>query len=219
MISLKVNRLSLTITYIVFLSLYIIDYVHCYSVEINPGEKECFSVAATSGMPCSGSFEVLEENPKPIVVTVNGPAPHIKTYFESKFNGEGSLTEEQSEGTFSFDAETEGDYSICISNGSENENDGLVRTVAFNLRTVVTGERDYQYNGLESELDEMKQGLDFLIDHQSFMNQREDNHRKHLESMNRRILFWTIIEAIILVALAFWQVVYISNFFETKRRL
>lgn len=211
---------SLTVSTIILLwNSFTVKYVNCYSVEINPGQKECFSVAATSGMPCSGSFEILEENPKPITVKVTGPTPHAKNYFESKFSGDGSLTEEQSEGTFSFDAETEGDYSLCISNGNENENDGVVRTVAFNFRTVVTGERDYQYNGLESELDEMKQGLDFLIDHQSFMNQREDNHRNHLESMNRRILFWTIIESVILVALAFWQIVYISNFFETKRRL
>ena len=209
------------ISKVLFLSVLLsfFDYVRCYSVEVGPGMKECYSVAATTGMPCSGSYEVLAEDPKPLTISVKGPGPHHNTYYESKYQGEGAVNADMSEGMFSFDAETEGDYYLCIENGSENNNDGISRLVAFNFRTVSVGERDYQYNGVESELDELQQALDLLIDHQSFMNQREDVHKSSLESMNTKVLLWTVLETIILIGMAFWQISYISKFFETKRRL
>jgi len=33
------------------------------------------------------------------------------------------------------------------------------------------------------------------------------------------VLCWTILEAVILIAMTVWQIYYISSFFETKRRL
>eukprot|EP01041_Mallomonas_annulata_P009314 gene9314-19335_t len=161
-----------------------------YSIEIDPGTKECYSVTATSGMPVSGSFEIFSPDPSPISVTVVGPAPHHKQLFESKFNGPGKLDADQEEGNFSFDAETDGDYTLCIANGIEGETDGDAVLIAFNIRTVVTGEKDYQYTGLEAELDEMKTGLDLLVDHISYMNQREDVHRVSMLVVRGKILFW-----------------------------
>ena len=51
------------------------------------------------------------------------------------------------------------------------------------------------------------------------MNQREDMHKSTLESINNKVLFWTILESVILIALAYLQIRYISQFFETKRKL
>ena len=58
-----------------------------------------------------------------------------------------------------------------------------------------------------------------LKDHQSYMNQREDMHKLTLESINVKVICWTVLEAVILLAMAAWQISYIRSFFETKRRL
>mmetsp|Transcript_3971 Transcript_3971/g.4054 ORF Transcript_3971/g.4054 Transcript_3971/m.4054 type:complete len:219 (-) Transcript_3971:74-730(-) len=213
-LNMKSMRISVCVYFI-----FIIQNIHSYSIELQPGEKQCYSVTATAGMPCSGSFEVMSDDPSPIEVIVTGPSPHHKLLFESKFKGPGALEEDQSEGQFSFDADTEGDYTLCILNGNEAENDGEARLVGFNFRTISTGESDYQYTGLEAELDEMRTGLDFLIDHMSYMNQREEVHANSLLVMRGKILFWSIFEALLLICMGVWQVTYISKFFEVKRRL
>jgi hypothetical protein len=95
----------------------------------------------------------------------------------------------------------------------------VARLIAFNYRAVAVGEVDYQFIGLQSELSDLREGLELLKDHQSYMNQREDVHKSSLESIDDKVLLWTVLEAVILIAMAFWQISYIRSFFETKRRL
>jgi p24 family protein beta-1 len=193
-----------------------------YSVNIEPKGKECFIVTASQGDTCSGSFEVISLYPEPIAVSVVGPPPENFLHFESiqKEGVDQKTDQELSEGSFQFDVEVSGDYTMCIENGNDVvETDGNDRVVAFNFRVTETDEVDYEYRGLESELAELRKGLDLLRDHQSYMSQREDYHRDAVDSINTKVLVWTILEAVILIGMAFWQISYISNFFEIKRRL
>jgi|LauGreSuBDMM15SN_2_FD.fasta_scaffold167798_2 hypothetical protein len=191
---------------------------HSYSIEVESGDTHCFIVNAAAGIPCSGSFEVITPDPEPVVVRVTGPKN--KLHFESKYKGDDLGEQNLSEGSFQFDADADGDYKMCISNGDrETGGDGVLRTVAFNFRAVANGQKDYEYAGLDSELAALRLGLDSLRDHQSYMNQRENVHKMTLESINTKVLCWTILEAVILIAMTVWQIYYISSFFETKRRL
>ena len=161
---------------------------------------------------------MITPDPEPVVVRVTGPKN--KLHFESKYKGDDLGEQNLSEGSFQFDADADGDYKMCISNGDrETGGDGVLRTVAFNFRAVANGQKDYEYAGLDSELAALRLGLDSLRDHQSYMNQRENVHKMTLESINTKVLCWTILEAVILIAMTVWQIYYISSFFETKRRL
>mmetsp|Transcript_4615 Transcript_4615/g.5052 ORF Transcript_4615/g.5052 Transcript_4615/m.5052 type:complete len:211 (-) Transcript_4615:114-746(-) len=192
-----------------------------YSIDILPGQKECFIVMSSIGNPVTGSFEVIHPDAKFIEVAVTGPKGFL--HYEKKpkkdKSGEEGDDEESSEGFFSFDAELNGEHTMCISNGDDSNNDGLSRLIAFNFRSAKEGEQDYQFVGLKSELADLKEGLDLLKDHQSYMNQREDVHKDTLESINTKVLMWTVLEAVVLIAMAVWQIVYIRSFFEVKRRL
>lgn len=186
------------------------------SVNIKPGTSECFLVSTTLETPCFGSFEILSPDPEPLSITVRGPKPMSKVLHESRYRGQGAIDSHETEGSFSFTADIEGDYSLCISNEDQNEE----KVVAFNFRCVeIAGDIDYEFASMQSELFDLQRGLNFLKDHQSFMNQREDRHRAILESTNFKVLSWTILESIILIGLALWQIAYISKFFETKRRM
>jgi hypothetical protein len=197
----------------------IVKSARSYSVHVDAGVRECFIVRAAKGVSVTGSFEVITPDAKPVSVVVRGPTPKKTLHYESKYSEE-SPSKDLSEGSFSFDAEVDGDYTMCIHNGKKDDHDGVSRLIAFNFRASASGEtKDYQYAGLESELSEMRQGLDMLRDHQSYMNQREDVHKLTLESINTKVLCWTVLEAFILIGMAFWQISYISSFFETKRRM
>ena len=190
------------------------------SVSVKPGSMECFIVTASTGTHCFGSFQILSSDPEPISITVVGPAPAHTMYHESRYRGTGAIDTDETEGSFAFDADLEGDYNLCISNGNPQNHDGHEKLVAFNFRTVdSTGDTDYEFASLQSDLLELQKGLTFLKDHQSFMNQREDVHKTTLESTNVKVLCWTVVEAVILVGMMLWQLTYISKFFETKRKL
>jgi hypothetical protein len=190
--------------------------VYGYSVEVRPGLASCFVVRAVVGVPITGTYEVIQPDPNFINVRVKGPNGFV--HFEKK-PGEAEDKEADSEGFFSFDSEIEGDYEMCIHNGSILKNDGIPRVVAFNFRAVPQGQQDYQFVGLQSELTDLSEGLELLKDHQSYMNQREDVHKITLDSINMKVMCWTVLEAVILIAMSFWQIMYIRSFFETKRRM
>lgn len=176
-------------------------------------------VSATAGLPCSGSYEIISPNPEPISISVVGPTPTNKVYFESKYSGPGALRSDQTEGSFTFDAEIDGDYSLCFANGNSNSNDGKSKLIAFNYRVVDNGEADYELPSVQSELLDLQQGLNFFKDHQSFMNQRENIHKLSLERISWKVTGWTLFETILLFAIAWWQITYIRSFFELKRKM
>lgn len=210
------SSIALVFVYLLFF----ISKIYSFSVDIVPGSTDCFIVKASAGAPITGSYEVIHPDADYISVDVRGPKDDLHYEKKPKAKEEGSTDpEDASEGFFSFDAETPGDYTMCISNGSENDNDGVPRLVAFNFRAAAEGEQDYQFVGLQSELTDLKEGLELLKDHQSYMNQREDVHKATLESVNTKVLCWTVLEAIILIAMAMWQTMYIRSFFEIKRRI
>lgn len=211
---------------VVLFSIQTLYQVQSYSIDIESGRKECFIVMANIGNPVTGSFEVIYPDAKYVSVSVTGPKGYL--HYEKKAKNDDATPpgeegkedpEDSAEGFFSFDSELNGEHTFCISNGNSEENDGQSRLIAFNFRAAKEGEQDYQFVGLKSELTDLKEGLDLLKDHQSYMNQREDVHKDTLESINTKVLCWTVLEAIILIAMAVWQITYIRSFFEIKRRL
>jgi hypothetical protein len=207
---------SFAMTLRVLLVFVFVRALDCLSVNVKPGQAECFFVTTTPETPCFGSFEILSPDPEPLSILVRGPLPLHKVVHESRYRGDGAIDKHETEGSFSFTADLEGDYGLCIT----NEEPSQEKVVAFNFRCVeIAGDIDYEFASMQSELFDLQRGLNFLKDHQSFMNQREDRHRAILESTNFKVLGWTVLEAIILIGMALWQIAYISKFFETKRKM
>eukprot|EP00603_Paraphysomonas_imperforata_P012940 CAMPEP_0114466498 /NCGR_PEP_ID=MMETSP0104-20121206/9100_1 /TAXON_ID=37642 ORGANISM="Paraphysomonas imperforata, Strain PA2" /NCGR_SAMPLE_ID=MMETSP0104 /ASSEMBLY_ACC=CAM_ASM_000202 /LENGTH=216 /DNA_ID=CAMNT_0001639859 /DNA_START=45 /DNA_END=695 /DNA_ORIENTATION=- len=207
--------------FVLMVVILLLDSANCLSTSVDAGKMECFILTAAAGMPCFGSFEILSPDPEPLSITLTGPAPTHKLYHESKYRGPNALGDDQTEGSFAFDADTDGDYELCIANGNPHNNDGQPKLVAFNFRLVEGGggDADYEYASMQSELLDLHRGLIFLKDHQSFMNQREHVHKSTLESINFKVQCWTVLESIILIAVSFWQIGNLSTFFETKRKM
>ena len=124
-----------------------------YSIEVKSGATDCFIVKTSAGVPITGSYEVIHPDAEMIGVTVVGPNNYKHFEKIAPYFNKGKIDEdvEASEGFFSFDSEFDGDYTMCISNGNSEVNDGLERIVAFNFRAVAMGEQDYQFVGLQSE--------------------------------------------------------------------
>ena len=210
--------IHVTIIIVIFVISLFYTETEAFSILVPYKSEQCFVVTAASSDSVTGSFEVIDGEPKQVIIKVLGPPPINFIHYESQFKSGVDSEKDLSEGEFSFIANKAGDYKMCIGSNDAIFVDKEKILVGFNFRTL-TGEQNYKYKGLESELIELRQSLDSLRDHESYMSQREDIHKETLNSINFKVICWSILEALILIGMAAWQITYISSFFETKRKL
>jgi len=70
---------------------------------------------------------------------------------------------------------------------------------------------------METSVQRISQSLDDADRDQRHLRVREQKHRDTAESTNGRVLWYSVIESMILVAVSAGQVYYLRKFFEVKR--
>ncbi|EKU19997.1 transmembrane emp24 domain trafficking protein 2 [Nannochloropsis gaditana CCMP526] len=210
--SARIPSRSLLVVLSLLLLILLLKPATSFTVEVAPGTVECYITVATQGDDFLGNFEVLTGGSyAPVEVTVEGPDGKLLWRAADK-----------SEETFSFEAEENGDHTLCISNGARGRaDDGIPRLVGFSFRTdVLVDEAIASEQSIRRLIElgnSLTKGLTNVMDHQSYMRQREDLHASTMESIGSRVLIWTVVEAVVLVGMAVWQISIISKFFEVRR--
>jgi hypothetical protein len=113
--------------------------------------------------------------------------------------------------------------------------DKQLRTIGFTLRvrplegteaaammkvnTETGNGADAQQLKLETLGHTLINRMELLLDHQEYIKNREASHRHIVEQTFTLVMRWTILEALVLLCVAFLQVSYLKRFFETKRYL
>mmetsp|Transcript_5979 Transcript_5979/g.8467 ORF Transcript_5979/g.8467 Transcript_5979/m.8467 type:complete len:206 (-) Transcript_5979:1423-2040(-) len=192
-------------------------YVAGLVVRLEAGERECFMIEVTAGAAVSGNYELIKPNDKakPLSVTVSSEDAEKALY----------ANHGSPDGTFAFDVKDGGILDLCLANGKKGKSDGIARSVGFAIRvtsqhTVIENvDNAGSLNELLEVAEQLNEGLLTLTDHQSYMREREETHRKTLTTTKSRIFYWTCIETIVLVLLALWQIISVRHFFEIKRRI
>jgi len=191
-------------------------------VRLEPGERECFMLEVQAGAAVSGNFELIKptdtNKPLPLAVTLT-TEDEDQPLYEIK---------NAPDGTFALDAKQGGIWDLCIANGKLGKSDGIARSVGFAIRvtsqhTVIDDNKEDATAGSLNDLlelsEQLNEGLLTLTDHQTYMRQREATHEKTLRTAKARVYWWTVAESVVLFILAVWQIVYIRQFFEIKRRV
>ena len=136
---------------------------------------------------------------------------------------------DESEGAFRLDVDP-ARYSLCfessISDDEESARDAT--DVGFSLRwippprSLPEGEGGPEAQRALKLMDSasiIDQDWQNMLDHYDFLRTREANHRELIEAIFTRLWKWTLIEAVLVVFMAFLQVVYLRKFFEQRRYL
>jgi len=177
-------------------------------ITVPASGDECFTSELEQANKLSGSFEVLQGGLLDVDCVVTGP--NRETHYS---------TQRQKSGAFSLLAPTTGSYAICFSNRLSTQAE---KTVAFSLHSGDALFRDVakqeHVTPLESEITQLSDAINKVEDEQSYMVAREAASRAMNDSTNRRVLWFSVLEAVVFVALGFWQYSYLSKGFETKRR-
>ena len=70
---------------------------------------------------------------------------------------------------------------------------------------------------LAGKIKELNQKVEEIMREQKYMREVEATFRDASEATNSRAVWWSIIQVIVMVATAFWQIRYLRNYFGDKK--
>ncbi|KAH0629938.1 hypothetical protein JD844_012432 [Phrynosoma platyrhinos] len=111
-----------------------------------------------------------------------------------------------SEGRFTFTSHTPGEHQICLHSNSSKFSifaGGMLR-VHLDIQ-VGEHANDYAEIAAKDKLSELQ------------LRWREERFRQTSESTNQRVLWWSIVQTLILVTIGIWQMRHLKSFFEAKK--
>uniref|UniRef100_A0A6B2LJV9 GOLD domain-containing protein n=1 Tax=Arcella intermedia TaxID=1963864 RepID=A0A6B2LJV9_9EUKA len=192
------------------LLLVFVDGCTAFSFEIPPKKEKCFYEVVEKDQQLGMMFQVTAGGF--LDIDVNVLDPQRKAIYTGT---------KEKDGRYSFSAESAGTYSFCFGN--------LMSTVTSKqVQLVITVGKPEYFSEVADE-DSVSPLLDVIIQLEDAINSiggdldylkmRESAHRSTNESTNERVVYWSIFEMIILVALSSWQVYYLKRFFEDRRSL
>nr|XP_033782923.1 transmembrane emp24 domain-containing protein 9 [Geotrypetes seraphini] len=130
-----------------------------------------------------------------------------------------------SEGRFTFTSHTPGEHQICLHSNLTKFSlfaGGMLRVHL----DIQVGEHaiDYAVIAAREKLTEVQVRVRQLIEQveqiqkeQDYQRWREERFRQTSESTNQRVLWWSILQTLILVATGMWQMRHLKSFFEAKK--
>ena len=199
-----------------------------YVVSVRAHDEECFNIASpgAAGGTLHGNFDLLNDelSSEPVsVVILDTKEEHV--LFRSRRRA--------SEGIFKITLKPDQKVSLCLQNGlvtagrgrkskSARTHDGEDRVIGFeyavepkngNKEVHTQNEKNSKAAG------ELRRGLLNLITHHSYMRVRESTHREVVEATFGQLMWWVILQGIVVIAIAAVQILYFRHFLERRRYL
>jgi len=177
-------------------------------IVVDAHREECFFEEIPQGLPVNVMFQVTAGGFLDIDLKIT--APDQRVVYEGV---------RETEGKYTFNTYIPGIFSFCFSNRMSTL---TPKTVSF---LITIGDSTHQpevakqenITPLGNQIMQLAEGVSSIQVEQESMKMREMAHRNTNESTNSRVLWWTIFEALVLVAMSVWQVFYLRRFFEVKR--
>ncbi|GFE53853.1 cop-coated vesicle membrane p24 [Babesia ovis] len=187
-----------------------VESVQALQILLEGLETRCFISPANKGETLTGTVEAIPEEhaARPLLFKVSGPTSEptglpLLMVVDNQFEHKVDLT---------------GHYAFCITNTSNNKN-----TFLFNYRVESGFNQDLSglstvddANDVLKFAEELLENTHVIVDRTETYSSREQLYSQILEDMNSRIIRWSTCQMIFLICICFFQIYYISSFFEVK---
>jgi len=199
----------------------------CQGVYFYMGEKEkkCFIEELPEDTMVSTKYKALlfDKRKNDYVSSPPGMGMHVEV---KDPDGKVLLSRTYgSEGKFTFTTHTPGEQQICIHSNSTKWSLFAGGKLKIDLNIEI-GEHTNDYSEIASKdkLTELQLRVRQLLDQldqiqkeQSYQRIREARFRQTSENTNRRVLYWSFSQFLILIVAGFWQMRHLKGFFEAKK--
>eukprot|EP00792_Barthelona_sp_PAP020_P005109 TRINITY_DN2500_c0_g2_i1.p1 TRINITY_DN2500_c0_g2~~TRINITY_DN2500_c0_g2_i1.p1 ORF type:complete len:200 (-),score=45.77 TRINITY_DN2500_c0_g2_i1:112-711(-) len=191
---------------LIFLALFVTNIL-ASTFRVEPNREQCFYEDVAANTKINGNFQVTKGGLLDIDVRVWSPEDSIIYTVDRRH-----------EGKFSFTAVTPGTYRFCYGNFMSKMTPKLVQ---FNLEnndnSKVGFAKDSDLTPLEQSVINLSDELRAITEEQQYMKARERRHRSTTESTNSRVLWYSLLETIVLISVYFWEIFYLKRMFEKRR--
>ncbi|KAM9969594.1 hypothetical protein ACTFIR_001430 [Dictyostelium discoideum] len=182
--------------------------VESFSFKVSAKVEECIYEEIGVDLSFTAMFQVIQGGFNDIDFTIISPDKRIV------YSGQ-----RESEGTKTLRSSFAGVYSFCFSNKMSSLTD---KTVSFILSVGESSPireiaKKKDLTPIERSIMTLSDGVIAVKNEQNYFKMREAAHRNTAESTNSRVLWWSVFEAFVLIALSIWQIYYLRRFFEVKR--
>lgn len=179
------------------------------TVQVPPAKEECFyEDVREPESTVFFSFLVTLGGAQDIDATIYTPAQKILW-----------RTEGVSEDRALFNARTAGLYMFCFSNRMSTVSS---KVVSFGVATRDSsvgpdGKRKPKEDKITRSVNQLLASLGELESLQDYLRVREREHRSTVEVANTRVIMWCIIEVVVIIGLALFNVRFLRKMFTTRR--
>lgn len=112
-----------------------------------------------------------------------------------------------------FNAPLGGKYLFCLHNGGSS-----IKVVSFKVATLDPLKRKSRSTDkVSSSMNQIISMLSEIEELQDFLRTRERHHRNIVEAANSRVLFWSGLEAVVILVFGYFNVMLLRRMFTKKR--
>jgi len=189
--------------------------------ELNGGQTKCFLEEHPKDTMLLGKYVLEDLNPPngqvntQLALTVRVSDPE-KRELLSKTMG--------ASGRFAFTTQMGGEHKVCFSTNTSKWFGPSVKTRLHLDIEAGASANDYeeiakleQLNSMEIAIRRLNDRINQIRKEQSYQKGREIVFRNTSESTNARVMWWSILQLVVLVLTGVWQMKHLKSFFKAKK--
>lgn len=82
---------------------------------------------------------------------------------------------------------------------------------------VETLAKKQHLSALQMELQTLERKLAYILQELDYSQKQEDHFKVQSEKINSRIIYWSLLQVILFIVSAFWQILHLKSFFRAKK--
>ncbi|XP_017096811.2 transmembrane emp24 domain-containing protein 2 [Drosophila bipectinata] len=184
-----------------------------FIITVDAHDTDCFYDKASVNDKVTITFEVMEGGFKDIAVTITGPN------YDSLHK-----SEKETSGSFTFSAMREGQYELCFDNQFSTMTPKVVmfkfhvaRALEYYVDPSKRKDDVIEQAKAQAMINELSAKLGAVKMEQEYMHFRYRGHLDISDSVQFRILAWSIFGPTLLLIMTVLEIIYMKRFFEVKR--
>ncbi|KOO23300.1 cargo transport protein [Chrysochromulina tobinii] len=189
-----------------------------FGFSVEPQTTECFEERVKVSDHVLGQWGLVLllglENPD------GDAAPDITGFTVKVTSPQGDKVyhmEDEPSGFFDFTASVEGEYFICFTNGRTNREDVTLKITVNEPPDLIKLAKTEHLSPIEERIKNLHEAMNMVRDVQDEIREHDAAQLKMTHSTRTWLLYFTLIEAAVLVGVTVWQNLYLKSFFEVKR--
>ncbi|KAL1922866.1 uncharacterized protein VTP21DRAFT_9242 [Calcarisporiella thermophila] len=206
----------------ILVSFLITTQVHSLHFYLEGGEVKCFIEEVPKDTLVVGAYKAEEwsESQKQFI---ENPAVGIDITVDESDNDRVLHVKGASSGRFTFTSVDSGEHHICFSRNHTNgwwSNERLRLHLDMDIgEDAGHDEEDHRaaLTDITSRIKELNSRVHDIRREQSYQREREAEFRDMSELANSRVVYWTIVQILVLGATCTWQIRHLKRFFIKKK--